>query len=751
MRYPFHLNQFTSKKVQIVLSMLAMLIVLFIKFSFLTPVIDKLNFFIYDNMLSLHPQPYKEVNKVVIVDIDDESFAKEGRWPWPRNKLAHLIFNLEKAGVTVAGVDIIMSNPEVNYASGLKKRVTTLNKINGIDPKNQPLLEEMLDKIAPEVDNDQELARALKNHDVSLGFLLHNIKNVKLGMLPNPLVGQNGVLLNSQAFNAQYFQGYNASLKLFMEAAGHGGFVTNLPDSDGVIRRGLLLASIDDKVYPSLALSTAMRFLLVDHVDLKFHDTLTGEKLYGIDLAGTFVPTNSKGQILIPYWGGPFSLPYISATEVLNETVDMKGLSGSIAVVGSSALMLGDLHRSPTAPVFPGVEMVGNMVGAIVGQQLSTQYDWYSFSGITIIIVFGVLTSLLIPFLNIVLLISTTIAVSILIIAACIVTFYYKNIFIPVGVLLVIILLQAMVNYSYLFFLEKRQKSKIKQLFGQYIPKSYVDILINTPDLSSMEGQLRELSVLFCDIRHFTTLSESLSATDVKRLLNDFFNPVTEIIFDHQGTIDKYVGDMVVAFWGAPIPIEDNKHALQAILSALSMFKSLPLINQQMVENGLPTINIEIGIVTGLMNVGDMGSTFRKAYTVLGDNVNLASRLESLTKYYDIPILVNNTTREDQTDFLWRTIDKVVVKGRKTAVTVYQPLGLIDEMSPELIQEVDAYHTALDYYYAQKWDICWDLFKTLNEQHPNTYLYRLYILRIHQYKENPPPSDWDGAFTHTEK
>jgi adenylate cyclase len=743
-------DAFFSKKVQIALGLLSLLLVLIINFSTLSTVIDRLNFFIYDHILSLPLTPYKEITKLVIVDIDDESFAKEGRWPWPRNKLAHLISNLQKAGVVVTGADIIMSSPEINYAIGLKDRLTALNKMDTITPQNQPLLKEMLDKIAPEVDNDEELARTLKSYDVSLGFLLHNIKNVQLGTLPSPLVNQNGQLLNPQTFNAQYFQGYNASLKLFMEAAGHGGFVTNLPDSDGVIRRGLLLASIDNKVYPSLALSIAMRFLLADHVDLKIQDTFTGKKLYGMDLAGTFVPTNARGQILIPYWGGPFTLPYVSATDVLNETIDMKSLSGSIAIIGSSALMLSDLHPSPTAPVFPGVEMVGNMVAAIVGQQLSTQYDWYSPLGITVITVFGTITALLMPFLNIPLLVLILIILSSIIIAVCVLILLSNTLFIPVGVLLIIVLLQAMINYSYQLFLEKRQKSKIKQLFGQYVPESYVDVLINTPDLS-MEGQLRELSVLFCDIRNFTTICEQLSATEVKRLLNNFFSPVTKIIFDTQGTIDKYVGDMVIAFWGAPIPIENNKHALQATLSALNMFKALPSINKHLIENGLPPINIGIGIGTGLMNVGDMGSTFRKAYTVLGDNVNLASRLESLTKYYDVPILVNDVTREGQTELLWRTIDKVVVKGRKSAVSIYQPLGLFNEISLERLEEIETYHKALEYYYAQDWDACLDLFKTLQEKFPTTYLYTLYLLRIQQHKENPPPKNWDGAFTHTEK
>ena len=586
---------------------------------------------------------------------------------------------------------------------------------------------------------------------MTLGFLFHNLEGLQDGTLPSPLSDGKGELLNPKDFDVVYFKGYNASLDLLMNSSKHGGFVTNLPDSDGMIRQGLLLGSLHGKVYPSLSLMTAMRFLLADHVELKIRATSHGPKLYGLDVAGLFIPTNARGQVLIPFWGGPYTLPYISASDVLNKKFKTEDLSGAIAVLGSSAIILNDLHPAPVAPIFPGVELVGNVVSGIVGQQISSKYDWQTTSGLISILIFGLITSFLIPFLNIFLLILSTILLSTLVIVFSVLIFFTQNFFIPVGCLLAIIILQAMVNYSYEFFSEKRQKSKIRQLFGQYVPENYVDVLINSPGASSMEGQERHLSVLFCDIRNFTETSETLNAADVKRLLNTFFDPITEIIFTHQGTIDKYVGDMVIAFCGAPIPIENNGHRRQALLSALHIMNILPTINAQLEQDDLPTLKIGLGIASGLMNVGDMGSKFRRAYTVIGDNVNLASRLEGLTRYYDLSILVNDRTREEQDDFLWRLIDKVAVKGKKRAVTVYEPLGLLTDVSPDLIHEVELYHQALDFYYAKNWDKAFILFSQLTRDFPYAYLYSLYLERIKQYQIAPPTSDWSGVYIHTNK
>ncbi|TAL63888.1 MAG: adenylate/guanylate cyclase domain-containing protein [Legionella sp.] len=551
--------------------------------------------------------------------------------------------------------------------------------------------------------------------------------------------------MDANAFTSLEFKSYNGSIKALVNAAARTGFVTNIPDSDGAIRKALLLANYQGKLYPSMALATAMNYLLVDQVNLVIAD----KKLKGIQLDGTFVPTNKHGQILVPYWGGPASLNYYSATDILQGKVNVKDLQGAIAIIGSTMPLLSDLHESPVSLSFPGVEIVGNIVQAIVSQQLIVEFDWSTIQGALIVLLLGIAISVLFPFINInwslllsLLLILTTIAI-------CIYLFIKQSIYLPIAVIVTLVVLIALINYAYSFILERRQKKHISHLFGQYVPEDYLKELIEQPEHFSMEGQTRNMTVLFADIRNFTSLSEDLDAVGVKRLLNTFFTPITEIIFKNRGTIDKYVGDMIVAFWGAPI--EDLEHANHALRSARTIFENLHQINEVMVANKLPPVQIGVGIATGLMNVGDMGSEFRRAYTVLGDTVNLASRLQDLTKFYKVNILVNDITHAGQDDILWRTVDKVTVKGRKTALNIYEPIAYLADASKELKEEVSQYQIALEHYYAQDWTKAQKLFADLQQKYPQIYLYSLYLERINSFMANPPDKDWNGVYIHLQK
>lgn len=733
------------KTIEVVLGGLCTLIVLCITFyrlPIINSALDQMDGRIYDQIIRLNRNDFPPSPRVILIDIDNESVQKEGRWPWPRDKMAQLVNQLKQDGVITIGLDMVMSEAELNYALGLQKK---LNHLKSKPPFNTKLLEKNLLLLAPLVDNDQTFSRSLLDHNVVLGYLFHHESTIKKGALPPPVTIEINEPIDLKTLPITHFEGYNGGLEQFIQAANQAGFVTNAPDHDGTVRHSLLLANHHGKIYPSLALKTAMNYLMVDKIKLLTHH----HKWYGIDLEGTFIPVNETGQILIPFWGPPGTLDYYSATDILQNKVDPKTIEGSIAIIGSSMALLADLHQSPVAQLFPGVEMVGNIVQGIVNQLLVTEYDWSSLEGGLCLALIGLIFSFIFPVFGASGKFIALIMSLLLILTSALGLFIFYKLYVPSALLLTLITLQAITNYSYAYMIERHQKKQISQLFGQYVPKDYVKELIEYPEQYSMEGQTRHMTVAFADIRGFTSISEMLDASGVKRLLNTFFTPITEIIFSHRGTIDKYVGDMIVAFWGAPM--EDKEHSGHALTAALEVFRHLSEINAKMKENNLPEVNIGLGLATGLMNVGDMGSEFRRAYTVLGDTVNLASRLQDLTKFYQVDILTNDTARLENEHFLWKTIDKVAVKGRKTALTIYTPLGLKSEASEALVAEINDYHNALEKYYAQKWDEAQYQFETLVHSQPRVYVYSLYLERIHSFKITPPPEHWDGVYTHLHK
>ncbi|MCW8450558.1 CHASE2 domain-containing protein [Legionella quinlivanii] len=713
-------------------------------FPYLDQFITRSNSFIYDQILHLTVGSRNLPPRVVIIDIDDYSTQAEGRWPWPRDKFVTLLNNLKKAGVVVIAFDIVLSEAEINYAQGLENKLQSLN--------NQTLARELmplLTKAAPLIDNDQAFAKTLSENEVVLGFLFHDNSDIKKGSLPPPLLFNNSQSVNTLTLNLLRFTGYNGILNLFLKASGHAGFVSNIPDLDGSVRHGLLLAVYNNQLYSSLALSSVMRYLLTDNVELMTHRIQGKEELYGINVGGLFIPTNSKGQLLIPFWGGPATIPTYSATDILHNKVSSQELSGSIALLGSTMVLLGDLHQAPLSQSFPGVEMNANIITGILEKQITSQFDWHTNTGIILILLSGIVFTFLFPYLGPVLLPILFLFFIAVILIASYFFFHFKNIFVAPGLLLALISLQALANFTYSFIQERRQKNRIKQLFSQYIPPSYMKEITDHPEQVNLGGESREMTVFFADIRDFTSLSESLEATELKHLLNSFFTPLTNIIFDYQGTIDKYVGDMVMAFWGAPL--KDANHCHNALAAALAIRGKLPEINQQLNQLNLPSVKIGMGLSTGIMNVGDMGSKFRLSYTVIGETVNLASRLQDLTKYYRVDILVSEASRHHQDDILWMPVDKVIVKGSHKAVTIYEPQGYYAEVPQEKKDEIRDYEAGLQAYYKQNWQAAKTQFETLNSSHPERYLYSLYLARIDAFISQPPPSDWDGTFTHVSK
>jgi adenylate cyclase len=304
-------------------------------------------------------------------------------------------------------------------------------------------------------------------------------------------------------------------------------------------------------------------------------------------------------------------------------------------------------------------------------------------------------------------------------------------------------------NVAYGFFSEARSRQLITGLFGTYVPKELVDEMSRNPGEYSMKGESREMTVLFSDVRDFTSISEGLTPEGLKDLMNTYLTAMTEKVQEKRGTIDKYIGDAIMAFWGAPVP--DADHATHALETAMAMQKELRNLDEPFAKRGWPALHIGVGLNCGMMSVGDMGSKFRRSYTVMGDAVNLASRLESLTKEYGVGILVTENIVGKTTGYVFREIDKVRVKGKHEGVAIFEPMGRQSEVGQETLQDVDRLHKAIEAYRAQRWDDAEKLLKNLSYAAPKSKLYKLYLDRVAHFRASPPPADWDGVFVFTTK
>jgi adenylate cyclase len=313
----------------------------------------------------------------------------------------------------------------------------------------------------------------------------------------------------------------------------------------------------------------------------------------------------------------------------------------------------------------------------------------------------------------------------------------------PMASLLVLILTLYVVNMAYGYLVEARSKRQFTELFGQYVPPELVDKMAEDPEKYSMAGKKETLTVLFSDVVGFTSISERLSPQDLAAFINEYLTSMSQVIREEGGTLDKYIGDAIMAFWGAPVP--DANHATRGVIAALRMQRGLQDLREAFARKGWPSISIGIGLSTGDMTVGDMGSQVRKAYTVMGDTVNLGSRLEGITRQYGVGILVSQETVQMSSGIVYREIDSVRVKGKDIPIRIYQPLALESDADAQMRQQLDQWHQALAAYRSQQWDTAQALLTSLQQTSPEEKLWGIYLERVAEYRVNPPGADWDGV------
>jgi adenylate cyclase len=675
---------------------------------------------------------------VAIIDIDDKSLRAEGRWPWSREILANLINRLYEEGAVVIATDMMFPEKETDIATLVQDALIQ-------EKLDTPTINHALQKVFPLFNYDEKFANSFLQKDVVLGLSFMPRPFIS-GSLPAPLLA-----LTTPAEKQLNFiddPGFIGNIVNIQTAAKHAGFINDYPDADGIIRRTPLLIRYHDNLYPSLAFE-AVKLYLLSNIKLITATYNNKEELEAIQLGPHVIPTDSRGQMLVPFIGKSFSFPYFSATDVLHHKLPPNILAGKIVFIGTSATGLGDLRATAVQGVYPGVEIQATIADGILEDHYSYRPAWTLGAEVSVTVVLGFILLFLFPYLGPRALITLSIIIPLTLVFAN--NWLWNKtgllMFILFPILLTIALAIMNMVYGYLF--ETRRRERLKEMFGQYVPSKHIDEMLKASGNYGLYGEDREMTVLFADIRNFTTISEHMSAADLKNMLNQFFTPMTEIIFKYQGTIDKYIGDLIMAFWGAPL--KDNKHAFHALTSALDMQNAAEKISEEFTARGWAEIRIGIGLSTGIMSVGDMGSKFRRNYTVIGDTVNLASRVEGLTKYYGVKIIVTENTQQNEPEFVFRQLDLVRVKGKKSAVAIYEVICRQSEASEALTQELALYRHALRYYLNQEWHEALELFTTLHQSHPTTKIYKIYLDRIDSYQQSPPPADWDGVFVHTSK
>ena len=436
-----------------------------------------------------------------------------------------------------------------------------------------------------------------------------------------------------------------------------------------------------------------------------------------------------------------------SATDILNKNADVSLLKNKLVIVGTTAPGLFDMRATPVSETYPGVEIHASLISGLLNQRGLKQPEYVVGYEMIVLVVAGfVMTiagALLSPFhasLFGILLIANIVGLSHL--------GWSNGTVLPVasGILMVVAIF--MLNMSYGYFVESRGKKLITGLFGQYVPPELVDEMAEAPNKYTQKAESKELTVLFSDVRDFTSISESLAPGDLSDLMNEYLTPMTKVIHQSRGTIDKYMGDAIMAFWGAPLG--DDRHVKNALVAAKEMVSILRDINKRFEDKGWPKIQIGIGIHTGEMSVGNMGSTFRMAYTVLGDNVNLTSRLEALTKQYGVTCMVSEDIVKKEQENYFREIDRVRVKGKENPVSIFELMD--EEMDKEILEkELKLNAQALQAYRNLDWSNATRLYRELSLLTDRPVKYKIFLDRIEFFKLTPPKADWEGVFDHISK
>ena len=719
--------------------------------------IQRLKLLGFDQIQRLEPRPYQKL-PVRIVDIDEKSLEALGQWPWPRTVIAELLSKLHKEGAAAVAFDILFAEPDRTSPTTILKQWRRFESVS----KN-PELSDLISKLP---DHDEVLASTLKRLPTVLGIMFDNSGDVR--GRPNPKWSYAKQGDDPRRFIPSY-SGVVKALDILSSSTSGLGSINSSLDSDGIIRRVPLFVRLNSgekfskEIFPTLSVE-ALRVAQRASTYLLRSSGASGDESFGentglqqIRVGRIKVPTSGSGQLWL-HDTGHIPERYVSAIDVFQSKPISEKIRGHIVLIGTSAAGLKDIRSTPMEAAIAGVEVHAMAIEQMILGQHLERPAWMPGAEILWLFFLGAMLSFLIPRYGafkcaFIALLGLTVSV----LTPWFAYTEYKLLVDPVYPSLVIILIYL--TGSFIAFLRTESEKKyVRGAFSRYLSPDLVEKLAEEPDLLKLGGETKEMTIMFSDIRGFTQISESMSATELTNFINEYLTPMTDIILKHRGTIDKYMGDAIMAFWNAPI--DNPKHREEAATAALAMMKGLKEFNDSLEEKSAldgktrPPVSIGIGINTGSCCVGNMGSDQRFDYSVLGDTANVASRLEGQSKTYGVPIVVGEETVNSAPEFAWFELDLIRVIGKDEPVRIFSLVG-DDRVKTEawFSRASELNTTFLDYYRRQKWDEA-TAFLTKLEGVPELDLSKLISLyrdRVSVYREQELGPNWDGVYAATSK
>jgi adenylate cyclase len=707
--------------------------------------VQALRLIAFDSYQLIGPAKFDPSLPVRIVDINEDSLGKVGQWPWPRTTIADLASKLTEEGAAAVAFDILFSEPDRTSPEQAMKSM----------PADEAAL--MAPLIQGKPTHDQVLAAAIAKTPIVLAMAL----TARPTPLP-PLKAGFATAGDDPRPFVHAFAGATANLPELDDAAAGLGSINWIPDRDQVVRRVPLVYRVGDQLIPTLPME-ALRVAQGASTYVIKSSNASGEQAFGqatginhIRVGSIEIPTDFDGGLWLKFRKAePAS--YIPAWKVLAGQNDPKDIAGTIVIVGTSAPGLMDLRATPLDAALPGFEVHAQALEHILSGRTLTRPDFAVAVEMLVMIAFGLALAAAVQRLPALTSAGLGLAAMAVIVYGGWLAYSKLGLLFDPSFPALVLFILVTTATIYVYRRTEQQRHEVRRAFGYYVSPSVVNEIIANPDKLELGGEVRELTLLFCDVRNFTSISERMTAHELTQFINRLLTPLSEVIMNNRGTIDKYMGDAIMAFWNAPL--DDADHAGHALRSALDMMKRMDGLNEEWAKEAAAAgkehsrVAIGIGINSGACCVGNLGSSHRFDYSAIGDDVNVASRYEGLSKVYGVPIVVGEPTVKRIDGLNALELDLMRVKGRAHPTRIYTPADAI-ALDSAKFGDLDRLHMHFLQLY-RKAD--WDAAEAALAQCENfgiaglTKLYHLYRERIDEWRRNPPPADWDGTFTATSK